>query len=127
MKLKIITALIISINVLLIIQDIPLNIIVLTIGSLGLSFLISNKRLRTILKVILLFVGMAFLRFHFKPLLVTECGVAFVLILSALKFWELDEERDHFNMFLILSLSECSIFLLNTGLINNQYPYSHPS
>lgn len=117
MKLKIITALIIAINVLLLLQDIPPNIIILTIGSLGLSFLVSGKKIRTVLKVMLLILGMILLRFHFKTLLVTECGVSFVLILAALKFWELDEERDHFNMFLILSLCECCIFLLNPTFV----------
>ena len=117
MKLKIITAIIICINSLLVMQDIPFNIVILTIGSLILSFLIIGKKIRSSLKILLLLVGMALLRLHFKTLLVTECGVSFVLILSTLKFWELDEERDHFNMFLILSLSECCIFLLNPTFI----------
>lgn len=117
MKLKIITALIITINVLLLIQDIPPNIIILTIGSLGLSFLVSAKKAKTALKIGLLITGIILLRFHFKTLLVTECGVSFVLILAALKFWELDEERDHFNMFLILSLCECCVFLLNPTFV----------
>jgi hypothetical protein len=117
MKLKLITALIITINVLLLIQDIPLNIIILTITGLVLSFLTSGKKLRPFLKVSLLIGSIILLRFHFKTLLVTECGVSFALILSSLKFWELDEERDHFNMFLILSLCECCIFLLNPTFI----------
>jgi transglutaminase-like putative cysteine protease len=117
MKLKIITALIITINVLLLIQDIPPNIMILTIGSLGLSFLVSSKKAKTALKIGLLITGIILLRFHFKTLLVTECGVSFVLILAALKFWELDEERDHFNMFLILSLCECCVFLLNPTFV----------
>ena len=117
MKLKIITAIIICINSLLVMQDIPFNIVILTIGSLILSFLIIGKKIRSSLKILLLLVGMALLRLHFKTLLVTECGVSFVLILSTLKFWELDEERDHFNMFLILSLSECCIFLLNPTFV----------
>ncbi len=97
--------------------DIPNNIIILTIGSLILSFLLSGKKIRSTFKILLLVIGMVLLRIHFKILLVTECGVSFVLILSTLKFWELDEERDHFNMFLILSLSECCIFLLNPTFI----------
>ena len=117
MKLKLITAFIIAINVLLLSQDIPPNIIILTVSGLGLSFIVNGKKLRTFFKILLLIVGIILLRYHFKTLLVTECGVAFALILSSLKFWELEEERDHFNMFLILSLCECSIFLLNPTFV----------
>lgn len=117
MKLKLITAFIITINVLLLIQDIPLNIIFLTVASLALSFLIASKKLRAFFKVAFLVGSIVLLRYHFKTLLVTECGVSFALILSSLKFWELDEERDHFNMFLILSLCECCIFLLNPTFV----------
>ena len=54
---------------------------------------------------------------QYKTLLVTECGVSFVLLLSALKFWELENENDHFNMFLILFLAECCIFLINPSFL----------
>lgn len=117
MKLKLITALIISINVLLLIQDIPPNIIILTITSLALSLIVTGKKLRAFFKVALLIGSIILLRYHFRTLLVTECGVSFALILSSLKFWELEEERDHFNMFLILSLCECCIFLLNPTFV----------
>lgn len=117
MKLKLITALIISINVLLLIQDIPPNIIILTIASLALSLIVTGKKLRAFFKIALLTGSIILLRYHFRTLLVTECGVSFALILSSLKFWELEEERDHFNMFLILSLCECSIFLLNPTFV----------
>lgn len=117
MKLKLITAFIIAINVLLLIQDIPPNIIILTVASLGLSFIVAGKKLRSFFKVAFLIGSIILLRYHFKTLLVTECGVSFALILSSLKFWELDEERDHFNMFLILSLCECCIFLLNPTFV----------
>ena len=113
MKLKIITLLIIATNVLLLSQDIPFNVITLTISGLLLSLFVKNKNARTILKIILLIGSMIYLRYQFKNLLVTECGVSFALLLSSLKFWELDEERDHFNMFLILALCECCLFLLN--------------
>lgn len=117
MKLKLITLIIIACNVLLLGQDIPNNIIALVIGTLLLSLITSGKRIRSFLKVSILVCSIFLLRYHFKTLLVTECGVAFVLILSALKFWELDNENDHFNMFLILALSECCIFLLNPSFI----------
>lgn len=117
MKLKLITAFIISTNVLLLMQDIPPNIIILTIASLILSFFILGTKLRNTFKIALLISGIVLLRYHFKTLLVTECGVSFALILSSLKFWELEEERDHFNMFLILSLCECCVFLLNPTFV----------
>ncbi|MBC7714782.1 MAG: DUF3488 domain-containing protein [Rhizobacter sp.] len=113
MKLKLITLFIIAINVLLLSQEIPFNVIALTISTLIFSLFIKNKIARNTLKIILLVGSIILLRYQFKTLLVTECGVSFVLLLSSLKFWELNEERDHFNMFLILSLCECSIFLLN--------------
>lgn len=111
--LKFITIAIIATNVLILNEDVPPNIIGVTLVSLILSLFITHKVVRTSLKVILLALSMLLLRMHFKTLLVTECGVSFVLILSALKFWELDEEKDHFNMFLILCLAESSVFLLN--------------
>lgn len=117
MMLKLITMAIIASNVLILHEDVPPNIIIAIILSLIFSLFIKHKIVKTTLKLILLFLSMLLLRMHFKTLLVTECGVSFVLILSALKFWELDEERDHFNMFLILCLAECSIFLLNPTLI----------
>ena len=113
MKLKFITAAIIAINVLMLSQDIPINVIVFTIAGLALSFIVSGKKLRIFFKMALLIGSFLLLRFHFKTLLVTESAVSFALILSSLKFWELDEERDHFNMFLILTLCECSVFLIN--------------
>ncbi len=111
--LNLITLFIIAINILLLSQDVPNNIIGVTLASVVLSLFIKHKTVRTTIKIILLTLSILLLRLHFKTLLVTECAVSFVLILSALKFWELDKERDHFNMFLILSLAECSIFLLN--------------
>lgn len=113
MKLKLITLFIIATNVLLLSQDIPYNIIALTISGLIFSLFVKNNKARTFIKIVLLVAAIVILRYQFKTLLVTECGVSFALLLSSLKFWELDEERDHFNMFLILALCECCIFLLN--------------
>lgn len=117
MRLKLITLAIISINVILTGQDIPTNVMAYVIGTLLLSMIVTGKTVRTVCKILILLGSMVLLRYHFKTLLVTECGVSFVMILSALKFWELDNERDHFNMFLILSLAECCIFLLNPSFI----------
>lgn len=117
MRLKLITLAIIVINVLLLGQDIPTNVVAFVVGTLLLSLVTPGKLARTVLKVVILIASMVLLRYHFKTLLVTECAVAFVLILSALKFWELDSEKDHFNMFLILALSECCIFLLNPSFL----------
>ncbi|MBY0412508.1 MAG: transglutaminaseTgpA domain-containing protein [Bdellovibrionales bacterium] len=113
MKIKLITAAIICINVLMLIQDIPINATLITVASLLMSFFIKKNGFRNFFKIAIMIISMVFLRLHFKILLDTECAVSFALILSSLKFWELNEENDHFNMFLILSLCECCVFLLN--------------
>lgn len=113
MKLKIITAIIIAINVLLLAQEVPLTIIVVIFSSLLASFIVNGTKVRNTIKISLLILSIGLLRYYFKILLSTECAVSFVMILSSSKFWELNEERDHFNMFLILALSVCSVFLLN--------------
>jgi transglutaminase-like putative cysteine protease len=113
MKLKLLTSAIIAINILLLQQEVPSSIIGLILASLALAFIVHGNKLRTFIKLSLLIASMALLRYNFKTLLVTECAVSFALILSSLKFWELNEERDHFNMFLILALCECCVFLLN--------------
>lgn len=113
MKLKFITLFIIATNVLILFQDIPNNIIALIMASLIFSLFITGKKARNIFKISLLFITFGLLRYHYNTLLVTESAVSFTLILSSLKFWELDSENDHFNMFLILALCECCVFLLN--------------
>ena len=113
MKLKLITAIIIAINILLLHEEIPTNIIIVTIISLAMAFFVNAPKLKTFIKLSMLVLSLGLIRYHFKILLSTECAVSFVLVLSSLKFWELNEERDHFNMFLILALSECAVFLLN--------------
>lgn len=117
MKLKLITAFIILINVLTLSQDLPLPVSFGAVCMLLLSFFISHKRARFIIKILLLLGSMYILRMQFKTLLVTECGVSFVIFLSSLKFWELDSENDHFNMFLILFLAECSLFLITPSFL----------
>ncbi len=111
-QLELITLAVIATNILMLINEIPAPLILLTIASLVLSLVVSNKSARSILKISLLILTMVAIRLNFKNLLVPECGVAFVLVLASLKFWELKEIKDHFNMFLILILSECSLFLL---------------
>ncbi len=94
-------------------KDLPLALISYVFVVIIFSFIINNSKARTFFKVIFLFCGLALLRILFKSFLVTEAGVSLVMILSALKLWELDSENDHFNMFLILALLECCLFLLN--------------
>lgn len=113
MRFKLITAFIIAFNAFLLAQDIPLSVIVFTFLSVFLAIFLKNNQLKIFLKIALLLVSLFILRKEFKTLLVTDCAVSLVLILASLKFWELDKEKDHFNMFLILCLSECSLFLLN--------------
>lgn len=112
MTIKLLTLAIIIFNALLLAQEVPSNVLVIVVFSLVSSLFIKNTKIRTFFKIALLLISIGVLRFHFKTLFITECAVAFVLILSSLKFWELSKEKDHFNMFIILSLLECSIFLM---------------
>jgi transglutaminase-like putative cysteine protease len=100
-------------NALIMFKDLPLALISYVFVVIFFSFIINIAWARTFFKVVFLFCGLALLRILFKTFLVTEAGVSLVMILSALKLWELDTENDHFNMFLILALLECCLFLLN--------------
>ncbi len=100
-------------NTLMLIDELPKAVIASVFVSILFSFFITHKLLRNIFKIILLAGNLVLLRYLFKPLLVTEAGVSLVLILASLKLWELDSESDHFNMFLILALSEACLFLLS--------------
>jgi hypothetical protein len=115
MKLKIVTALIILTNSLTLYREIPNLVTVLVFIILTFSFLIKQSSAKMFFKILFLTLGLWILKLKFPQLLVTECAVSFVLILSALKFWELQTESDHFSMFLIFLLSECSILLLNNS------------
>lgn len=97
--------------------EIPYQIIAITVFILMLSLFVSSKLFRNALKIGLMILSMVALRLLFPKLVSTECAVSFVFILAALKAWELESERDHFNMFLILALSECGLFLINPSAI----------
>jgi hypothetical protein len=104
-------------NTLVMFKDLPLSIIGPVLGIIFLSFIVTHKTLRSLFKVIILIASLVLLKSIFKTFLVTEAGVSLVMILSALKLWELETESDHFNMFLILALLECCLFLLNPTFI----------
>lgn len=104
-------------NTLVVIKDLPLPVSAAVIGIIILSFVVTNKIARTFFKIALLIASIVLLKILFKTYLVTEAGVSLVLILAALKLWELDSESDHFNMFLILALLECCLFLVNPTFI----------
>lgn len=115
MRLKIFTLIIISLNVFILMESVPAKVILFSLLTPLLSFFVSVKNWRVLFKVTLLLFALVLLRLEFKTLLVVECAVAFILMLSSLKFWELEQEKDHFNMFIILALLEGTIFLLSTN------------
>ena len=112
-----ISVFLVVINTLSMLNDLPPLLIGYVLGIVLLSFFILNKKMRSFIKFSSLAFSFGLLLFLFKTYIVTEAGVSFVLILSALKLWELNNETDHFNMFLILALSECCLFLLNPTLL----------
>ena len=97
-------------------KELPLALNGFVLGTVFISLIFKNKRLRSFFKILILILSLFLLKHLFKTFLVTEAGVSFVLVLSALKLWEMDNETDHFNMFLILALLECCLFLLNPTL-----------
>lgn len=90
----------------------PVSVSIFSIGILILSSITRHPWLRSFVKFSLLITTYFVLRKEYGHSLSTEAAVSLVIILSTLKFWELKEVKDHFNMFLILILSECSLFLL---------------
>lgn len=112
-NIKNLSLFLVIVDTLTIIQDVPKAIIISVVAIIASSFIITHKTLRTWFKILFLIAGIVILKQHFKPLWVTDAGVSFVLLLSALKLWELENENDYFNMFLILALLESCLFLLN--------------
>ena len=117
MKIKLYTTFIIVLNALVVYSEVPYQIIAFTLISLFFAWFLTYKKLRAFIKVGLLLCSFIVLRVLFEKLISTECAVSFLLILASLKSWELDTESDHFNMFLILVLTECSLFLLNSSFL----------
>ncbi|MBC7537724.1 MAG: DUF3488 domain-containing protein [Bacteriovorax sp.] len=104
-------------NALMMFKDLPMSILGSVLLIIFLSFIVTHKTLRSFFKIFILIASIILLKFLFKTYLLTEAGVSLVMILSALKLWEMDTESDHFNMFLILALLECCLFLLNPTFI----------
>lgn len=117
MILEILTMLFIGINLGSLWNEIPNLIIAFTTGILLLGFVSKKIPYQSIIKIILLFISILLIRTSFQKVSSAEAAISFVLVLSALKFWELQSENDHFNMFLILCLSEAGIFLLNPSFV----------
>lgn len=112
MNIKNLSYILVTINLVFVVKEIPLAIVGFIFTILILSILLKNKSLRTFTKFLILAISFAILKISFKPLLVPEAGVSFILILSALKLWELESDTDFYNMFLILALAEGTLFLL---------------
>lgn len=116
MNIKKLSYILVSLNVFLVSKALPLSIILIISGIIFTSLVFSNKQLRLVLKIAILVICIFVLKMTFAPLLVPEAAVSLILILSALKLWELETNSDHFNMFLILALAEGTIFILNSSL-----------
>lgn len=117
MSLEILTMIFIGTNLISLWGEIPNLIIFFALGVLFLGFFSKRLPYQSVLKVILLFISILLIRASFQKVSSAEAAISFVLALSALKFWELQGENDHFNMFLILCLSEAGIFLLNPSFV----------
>ena len=117
MNIRLLTLLIIISNVSLLWGEVPSIIIFYTAITVMLAFVFKNPKLQMIFKVLLLIGSYFLLKSAFPKVTQAESAISFVFILAGLKFWELDSENDHFNMFLILALSEAGIYLLNPSFI----------
>ncbi len=113
MSLNLLTLFFITINLFSVWGELPQNVILFSFFSLILGLMTHKYSHRSFIKVGLLFFAIFLIRFSFQKVSSAEGAISFVLILSTLKFWELKNENDHFNMFLILCLSETGIFLIN--------------
>lgn len=112
MNIKKLSYLLVFINLFFAGKELPLTISIFIFTAAILSIFIKNNKARTVIKLFILATSLAILKVSFKPLLVPEAGVSFILVLSALKLWELESDTDFYNMFLILALAEGTLFLL---------------
>lgn len=117
MNINSITFLIILSNVGLLFGEVPHSILIFTTTVVLLSFIFKRLTFAFMIKTLLLVASVFLLKHSFVKITQAESAISFVFILAGLKFWELDSENDHFNMFLILALSEAGIYLLNPSFI----------
>ncbi len=117
MNIITLTLFLILINIGSLFSEIKLVISLFSLVSLFLAYFFRSNKYKGIFKISLLISSIIILRFIFKGTTTVDVAISFVVILSTLKFWELETANDHFNMFLILCLSEASIFLLNPSFI----------
>lgn len=117
MSINALTFFIILINVLLLFGEIPNTIIIYTVFTIISSFLFKKSNFKVLIKIFFLIGSLFLLKHSFPKIFQAESAISFVFILAGLKSWELNNENDHFNMFLILALSEAGIYLLNPGFL----------
>lgn len=117
MNINTLTLFVILINVSLLFGEIPNVIIGYTVFITLLSLISSRIKFQLLLKIIFLICAFYLLKHSFPKITQAESAISFVFILAGLKSWELNNENDHFNMFLILALSEAGIYLLNPNFI----------
>lgn len=113
MSLQILTAIFINLNLVSLWNELPSLILAFTFSLVIFGYFFRHHSWQKPLKIILLFLVIISLRVSFQKVSSAEAAISFVLMLSALKFWELESFSDHFNMFLILCLAEAGVFLLN--------------
>jgi hypothetical protein len=113
LNVKNLSYILVIINSLILFGEVPGAILGLTCFLIVLSLFIKNDIAKNIIKTTFLFGSLFLIKHLFKTFLVTEAGVSFVLILASLKLWEMENESDFFNMFLILALLESCLFLLS--------------
>jgi hypothetical protein len=114
MKAKLMAFILIVINLCSLFSELPRFVLVFSLVSLLVSLIPSRFiKTKTVYKVVSLILMILLLKQHFKPFLVTECGVSFFVFLSFLKFIELESADDYFNMLLILVFEEACIFIIN--------------
>jgi transglutaminase-like putative cysteine protease len=116
-NVKNLSYLLVSVALIVLATTLPKNIILFSFGVLFFSLNTFRPILRNAFKILFLFLGVILIKIIFKTYILTDAGVALVAILAALKTWELEGENDHFNMFLILCLLECCLFLMNPTFI----------
>ena len=116
-NIKLLSSFLVFINLLLVHSELPSVSMYLGYFILALSFFVHNPKLKLILKFCFLLISAILIKILFKPLVATESAICFIMLLSTIKTWELKNDTDYFNMFLILALFEASIFLINPGFL----------
>jgi hypothetical protein len=85
------------------------------------EFYLKKNWQRNFLTTSLLVFSIALLKIKFQPFVSTESVIAFILLLSSLKLFELKTETDYFHLFLILNLELTSLLILKPTFLTLVY------